>query len=259
MAVRPIALLALLTFALLAGCSDGAPSGDLVAKGGGLSVDGSTAENTYVAESGGQANPVPGQDRICTTDPTGQAVQPCVEASSHYKVHFMSLPEPDGNGYAVFQVGGEIGERQLVPLTPTPEGMYEAEFTRDGVDESAMFERLELRMGSFVVASASSAQGSQAFVADAAFGNVTVTGSFKGHKLTLDVQGLPGDGSKPQFVGRLYTLNQAGNLTVAESFNVVNGAQEYVSKDANVGSYAEFHIHVGTSKVYVYQATLGEP
>jgi hypothetical protein len=258
MALRPVALIALLTFALVAGCSDGPPSGDLVAKPGAIDISGATSENTYTPRSGGQENPIPGQDRVCPTDPTG-TVPPCVEASSNYKVHFMSLPEPDGNGYAVFQVGGEIGERQLVPLTPTPEGMYEAEFTRDGVDESAMFERLELRMGSFVVASASSAQGSQAFVADAAFGNVTVTGSFKGHTLSLDVKGLPGDGSKPQFVGRLYTLNQAGNLTVAESFNVVNGAQEYVSKDANVGDYAEFHIHVGTSKVYVYQATLGEP
>lgn len=255
MAVRPIAFLALLTFAMVAGCSDGPPAGDLVAKAGTLSVDGSTSENTYTPESGGQPNPVPGQDRICATDPTGQAVQPCVEAASHYKVHFMSLPEPSGDGYAVYQVGGAIGERQLMTLAPTTGEMYEGEADKEA-DESTQFETLELRMGSFVVATASSAAGSQAFVADPVLGAVQVTGSYKGHKLTLDVSGLPGENGNPEFIGRLYRANADGNVTVAESFVVVNGAQEYVSKDANIGDYAEFHIHVGTSKIYVYQATL---
>ncbi len=253
MALRPVALLALLTFAFLAGCSDGPPAGDLVAKGPALTVDGSTSENTYqpaVYPNG--LNPVTNEP-ICA-DVDGAR---CTEPSSHYKIHFMSLPEPSGDGYAIFQVGGNIGERQLVQLIPGDDGMYEAEATKEGVDESTEFETLELRMGSFVVASASSAADSQAFVADPALSGVTVTGSYSGHTLTLDVAGLPGDGSKPQFVGRLYTMSEAGNLTVAESFNVVNGAQEFVSKEANIGDYAEFHIHVGTSKIYVYQATLG--
>lgn len=254
MALRPTVVLSLLTFALLAGCSDGPPSGDLVAIPGSLDVNGSTAENTYVARSGGQDNPAAPGERLCPPEDVPQdAIPLCVEASSHYKVHFMSLPEPAGDGYQVFQMGGAIEERSLCNLQRGTGDMWECEITKDGQDESSQFERLDLRMGDFTIASASSAGGSQAFVANPALSSVTVSGSYKGRTLSLDVQGLP---AGPEYVGRFYTRGISGNLTVAESFQVVAGAQELETELDNVGAYEEFHIHVGTSKIYVYQATI---
>lgn len=254
MALRPLVSLSILIVALLAGCSDGGPSGDVVPIPGSLSVEGSTAENTYTAESGGQANPLPqGPPKICPVDGVPPGVPECVEPSSHYKFHFMSLPEPSGEGYAIFQVGGTIGEKSLVNLIRGQGDMWEAESTVEE-DQSAMFESFELRMGSnLVVATASSAAGSQAFVVNPALAGVTVTASYKGKTLDLDVQGLP---AGVEFVGRLYKTGVGGNLTVAESFPVVAGEQSFTSKEANIGSYDEFHIHVGTSKVYVFQGTI---
>lgn len=259
MALRPIVALSLLTFALVAGCSDGPPSGDLVPIPGALNIDGSTTENTYTAESGGQPNPVPGQPKLCPTDPT-ETIPPCVPASSHYKIHFMTqtttggpgLPEPSGDGYKVYQRGGAIDERQLCELSRDAAGMYVCEVTNDS-DESTQFATLELRMGDLTVASASSAAGSQAFVLDPALAAVTVTGSYHGRVLELDVSGLP---EGPIYSGRFYKPGLSGNLTSQEAFPVVNGGQEIRTELADVGDYVEFHIHVGESKIYVYQATL---
>jgi hypothetical protein len=258
MALRPILVLSLLTFALVAGCSDGPASGDLVAIPGALTVEG-TAENTYVAANYPTANPVPGGEPICP-DPAPDPSLACTDPSSHYKFHVMSLPEPSGDGYTIVQVGGTIEERTLVKLVQTPAGMWEAEISKEGdqgEDQSSMFDHFELRMGDFVVATASAASGSQAFVASPLLSTITVTGSYKGRNLELDVQGLPSDVEPGDFVGRFYAegLN-SGNLTLVESFPIIAGAQTLVTEQADVGDYVEFHIHVGTSKIYVYQATL---
>lgn len=255
MALRPILVLSLLTFALVAGCSDGPKSGDLTPIPGALTVEG-TSMNTFVPASGGATNPESGE-RICPPDPTmgSSPIPPCVAASSNYRVHIMSLPEPSGDGYTVVQVGGTIGERTLGPLTADAGGMWNGNWTRD-MDETGMFTGLEVRMGDFAVATAGSASGSQAFVASPVLSNVAVTGSYKGRNLDLDVQGLP-EGVEPgDFVGRFYTRGISGNLTLAESFPIIAGAQTLVTESADVGDYEEFHIHVGTSKIYVYQATL---
>lgn len=253
MALRPLVSLSVLIVALLAGCSDGPPSGDVEAIPGFLNVEGSTVESTYTAESGGQANPLPqGPPKLCPPEGV-TAIPPCVDPMSHYKFHFMSLPDPSGDGYSIFQVGGTIGEKSLVNLIRGDGDMWEAESTEDE-DQSAMFESFELRLGTnFVVATASSAAGSQAFVANPVLAGVTVTASYKGKTIDVDVQGLPEGG---EFVGRLYKAGTSGNLTAVESFPIVAGAQSYTSKEANIGSYDEFHIHVGSSKIYVYQGTI---
>lgn len=251
MALRPIVALSLLTFAFAAGCSDGPPSGDLVAIPGAFNVDGSTSTNEYVPESGGMENPAPGGQRICQNDPTG-TVPACIEASSTYAIHFMSLPEPSGEGYKVYQRGGAIEEHHLCDLLRGSGDMWECTMTNEG-DESAQFEALELRMGDLLLATASSAAGSQAFVANPALAAVTVTGSYDGRALDLDIAGLP---EGPVYNGRFYTIGLSGNLTLAESFIVTNGQQKLRTEQADVGDYAEFHIHVGESKVYVYQSTI---
>jgi hypothetical protein len=261
MAPRLIALIALLTLTALAGCSDGPPSGKLTVTGSPLAIEG-TIVSTYVAESGGQDtstvpdpnNSVP--DRLCPDQNVpGAPGEPCVDPSSNYVVHFMTLPEPNGDGYSIFQVGGALKERSLTGLEPNLQGMWQANVTKE-VDEEGQFERFELRMGSFILGTAGSAKGSQAFVASPALSAVTVTGTYKGHTLTIDVQGLP-ESLKPEPIGRFYTRGEDGNLSAPiEPFPVVAGVQEYTSKDYNIADFDEFHIHVGTSKIYLYQASL---
>jgi hypothetical protein len=251
MALRPIVVLSLLTLAL-AGCSDGPASGDLTPIPGPLTVEG-TAESTYVAESGGATNPVDNSRQCAPAGVPAEAVPPCVPASSHYKFHIMSLPEPSGEGYQIVQVGGSIGERTLLNLVPEANGMWGAEITVDEVDQSSLFTGFELRMGDFTYATASSASGSQAFTASPNLSGVTVTGSYKGRNLDVDIQGMA---ENIEYVGRLYTRGVSGNLTVAESFPLAPGAQTLVMDFADVGDYEEFHVHVGTSKIYVYQATI---
>lgn len=252
MALRPLFALTLVLLAALAGCSDAPPAGDLVAIPGLPAAEG-TSLNEYRAAvypiMDAQGNPVCLQNQLPVT-PEGQR---CVDPFTNFTIHFMSLPEPDGNGYAIYLVGGTIGEKQLAPLVSQEGGMWGLTY-QDDEDLSTQFERLELRMGTFVVASAPAAAGSQAFTAAPGLSSVTVAGSYKGRTLTLDVAGLPEDGN---YVGRLYTKDEAsGALTAAESFPIVAGVQEFKAQTGNIGDFAEFHIHVGSSKVYVYQATL---
>ena len=253
MALRPTPLLALVTLALaaLAGCSDGPPSGDVMAIAGLPVVEG-TSLNEYTAPQYPVVDPVTNQP-TCAQNSVPQLPedQKCVDPATNFTLHFMGLPEPDGNSYSVFLAGGAIDERQLAPLVPDGTGMWDLKYS-EANDLSTQFERLELRMGSYVVASAPAASGSQAFVLDASFSAVSVTASYKGDVLTVDVAGLPEEGN---FVGRLYT-NETGTLTLVESFPVITGSQEYTAEAGNIADFAEFHIHVGASKLFVYQGSI---
>lgn len=254
MAVRPLLALSLILFAFLSGCSDGGPSGKLVTVAAPIAVDG-TSSNMYVAAERPLNSTTMGAADQCTPSavPPGTPLDEgrCTNPSSTFDIHFMFLPEPDGNGYGIFLVGGAIGERLLAPLGDLGNGMMGMNITEE-TDLSGQFERLELRMGQFPLAAAPSAAGSQAFVVDANATKVAVTGSYKGKTLDIDVSGLP---AKGPFVGRLYTLDATGNATVGESFPVISGSQSFKS-ERNIGDYAEFHIHVGPSKINLYKATL---
>lgn len=251
MALRPTLLLALVTLAALAGCNDAPPSGDVMAIPGLPAVEG-TSLNEYTAAQYPVVDPVTNQP-TCAQNSVPQVPedQRCVDPATNFTIHFMGLPEPDGTGYAIFLAGGAIDERQLAPLIPDGTGMWNLEYS-EANDLSTQFERVELRMGTYVVASAPAASGSQAFVLDPSFSAVSVTASYKGDTLTVDVSGLPEEGN---FVGRLYT-NETGTLTLVESFPVVAGSQDYKAEAGNIADFAEFHIHVGASKLYVYQGTI---
>lgn len=254
MAFRPTLLLLLVSLAALAGCNDAPPSGDLAAISGFPTVEG-TSLNEYQAAVYPLGTDPATNAPICAQNalPATPEAQRCVQPSTNFTLHFMSLPEPDGNGYTIFLVGGTIGEKQLAPLVSEGNGMWGLTYS-DTQDLSTQFEGLELRMGTFVVASAPAAAGSQAFSLVDSFAAVTVTGSYAGRTLTVDVAGLPEEGN---FVGRLYTQDEvSGALTLVESFPVVAGVQEYEAEAGNIGDFAEFHVHVGSSKLYVYQATI---
>ena len=48
-------------------------------------------------------------------------------------------------------------------------------------------------------------------------------------------------------------------VTPKETFEVKEGANAFDAKDANIGDYVEFHIHVGTSAVTLYKASIEPP
>jgi hypothetical protein len=234
--------------ATLAGCSKAPPSGTLASGAPGLSVSG-TADIQY-QEKVRPAGQVPtAGDALCPPPQSPSGVPQCVDPSSSFHVHFMALPTPEGT-YDVVLAGGSGGERNLGSLAVDTGSMWDFNTTIAGEDLDGQFERVEVRMGDFVMATSPSAEGSQAFSLPAGLGTITAAGTYKGKVLNVTVSGLPANGT---YVGRLYTNDtQSGLLTVAETFPLHNGANEFTAK-ANVATYAEFHIHVGASLVNLYR------
>lgn len=241
---------ALLLAAFLAGCSDGPASGTFTPADAGLVVDG-TATVDYTAASSPAQDPQ--GNPLCpptAVPPTGPVTH-CVEAATTIDGHFMSLPEPDGNGWAVYGMGPSA-ERQLVLLTPAAGGMYNFNYTAEQ-DLSTTYTTIEARMGDFTYATAPATEGAQVWTI-APIAGITVTGSFKGKTLDIDVSNIPGNGTK--LLGRLYMLAEDGNMTPTAQFDILPGANHYEDEDNAIGKYAEFHIHVGNSKINLYKSTI---
>lgn len=242
---------ALILAAFLAGCSDGPVSGTFTPSDAGLTVDG-TATIDYTQARYPATHPTTGEP-VCPV-PTGAPVaedQKCIFPASQIDGHFMALPEPDGNGWAVYGMGPSA-ERQLVLLTPAAGGMYNFNYSAD-TDLSATYTTLEVRMGDFTYATAPATEGAQVWTI-APIAGITVTGSFKGKSLDIDVSNIPGNGTK--LLGRLYIMAEDGNMTPTAQFDMTPGANHYEDEDRAIGKYAEFHIHVGNSKINLYKSTI---
>lgn len=252
MATKPVLVLSLVALSLLAGCSDSPPSGDLPAGSPGLAIDGNVVAEYTPASSGGNPLPPPAnclQDNSPVPPPAGAT--PCVPASSSFKVHFMALPTPDASGYHVFLTGAAA--RDLGALMANEANMWEltANLTED---VSAGVTGVELRMGSFVIATASGAEGTNTFAVAEGLGAVSATGTYKGKDLTVTVSGLPANGT---YMGRLYTLDEeSGILAPGEFFPITPDTATEFRAELNIGDYSEFHVHVGTSAVNLYKATI---
>jgi hypothetical protein len=248
MASKPALLLATLALTILAGCSSAPPSGDLVSGSAGLAVDGNVAiDYTQASYPAGQVPQVGNQ--LCP--PPEAPVPQCVPAASSFGVHFMALPTPDSNGYHAFLVGS-AGERDLGALVMDEGNMYElaVNYTEDLTDQ---YQSVELRMGTFVFATASAAEGTQAFALAGGLTAVSATGSYRGKVLNVTVSGLPEGAS---YNGHLYTLDEeSGLLTRGPPFPIRNGANEHEA-ELDIEDYAEFHIHVGTSSVNLVKSTI---
>ncbi|MHB1262567.1 MAG: hypothetical protein ACYC2H_12725 [Thermoplasmatota archaeon] len=250
-----LVILTVLAVTMLAGCSKAPPSGELSGGASGVALmSGDIATNTYAPAQypAGQV-PVIGQDpQFCP--PAAPNVPQCVPASSSFDLHIMVLPAPDASGYKAFLVGA-AGELELGIVEPDDAGMWRGNRTLDG-DVSGNYSAIEVRMGAFVLATASSAAGAQPFVLAPGLDAVAAEGRYEGKTLTVTVSGLPMNGT---FAGRLYTCDPESKLlTVAETFPVSNGANEFAAA-LNIADYAEFHIHVGTSLINLHKATIGEP
>jgi hypothetical protein len=251
-----LVVLAVLAVTALAGCSKAPPSGELAGGASGLALQsGDVATNEYTpAEFPAGGIPVVGNDpRLCPPPGTPMAPQ-CVPASSSFDVHVMVLPTPDADGYKAFLVG-PAGELEVGIVEPDAANMWRANHTFEG-DLSGNYTTIEVRMGAFVLATASAAEGAQPFALAEGLSTVTSSGSYKGKELNVTVSNLPAAGS---FVGRLYTCDEESKLlSVAATFPVQNGSNEFTAT-LNIADYAEYHIHVGTSLINLYKMQIGEP
>jgi hypothetical protein len=247
-----LVVLAVLAVTALAGCSKAPPSGELAAGASAVAVSGD-AMVTYVAKvRPASAVPNPAlQDALCSPAPQTPPQTQCVDPSSSFKVHFMALPTPEGEYEVV--LANSSGILPLGMLAMDANNMYELNKTLDK-DYTGAFDRLELRMGDFVFATAPTAAGANPFALADGLSAVSATGTFKGKVLNVTVSGLPAAGS---FVGRLYTCDPESKLlTSAETFPVHNGGNEFTAP-LDIAEYAEFHIHVGTSLINLYKTTTG--
>ena len=246
-----LVVLAVLAFTALSGCSKAPPSGDLAAGTLGLAIDGN-ANIAYVAKER-PANAVPQlEDALCPPAGSPSQIPQCVDPSSTYTVHFMALPTPEGQYEVV--LANATGIVPVGALMADANNMWEVNATI-AEDYNGDFDRLELRMGDFVLATSPTAAGPNTFTIAEGLDAVSVTGSYEGKVLTLQVSNLPGNAT---YSGYLYTLDEeSGLLTRGEPFAITNGANEHTAQ-LNIADYAEFHIHVGTSMVNLYKATIGE-
>ena len=147
--------------------------------------------------------------------------------------------------------GGDV-ELEVGMVEPDEAGMWRAAKTFEG-DLKANYTMIQIRMGTFLLATASTAAGVQPFAVAEGLSMVSATGSYEGKLLNVTVSNLPANAT---YTGYLYTLDEeSGLLTRGDPFAISNGANEYEAA-LNVADYAEFHIHVGTSMVNVYKTTV---
>lgn len=242
-------VLAVLAATAFAGCSKAPPSGDLASGSLGVMIDGNAMIDYTAATSPAQI-PVLGED-VCSPLPQTPPETQCVEASSHFKVHFMALPAPGSGTYEVV-LANASGQLPVGALVMDANNMWEVNQTFPE-DHSGRFDRIELRLGEFILATAATAAGTQTFAVASDLSAVSATGTYRGKVLNVTVSGLP-EGSS--YTGYLYTLDEgSGLLTRQDPFPIQNGANEYTAP-MDVADYAEFHIHVGSSMVNLYKMTI---
>ncbi|MEA3135881.1 MAG: hypothetical protein QOC71_162, partial [Thermoplasmata archaeon] len=241
-----LVVLALLAVTALAGCSKAPPSGELAPGASAVTVEGAATAHYKAAQ-----HPVGQAPMACNPvafPPVGQ----CVPASSSFVIHFMALPTPDGTYEVV--LANATGTLPVGALAMDANNMWELNKTFDGKDYTGDFDRVELRMGDFVFATSAAGEGDNAFALADGLATISATGTYRGKVLNVTVSNLPAMGA---FVGRLYTHDEAsGLLTVAETFPLHNGANEFTAPQ-NIAAYAEFHIHAGASLINLYKTTVG--
>ncbi|HEX2065357.1 MAG TPA: hypothetical protein VHI93_00955 [Candidatus Thermoplasmatota archaeon] len=252
-------LLPLLVVALVAasGCASQGPSGTVKALDYQVPVFGSVLV-AYQPFSG--ANPTGGLPQgdatQCAHDqlpppPAGAApLPPCRGPYSDFRLQ-ATLPPPASGGYKLYAVGPGF-ERELAALAGEA-GSYSAH-ANVSQDLSAQVEELQVRMEGLPIAVADGAAGNHTLALAPALGQITVSGTFTGRHLEVTVAGLPANAT---YVARLYVADPASPTghTATESFEVRNGVTAHDAQQ-DIADFSEFHIHVGTSMVNLYKATL---
>lgn len=260
MHLKAFLLASILAAALLAGCSAKTPSGTFADLAFAPKVDGGAVAHYQAfsgANPGGQVPQVGGT--VQCAQPPQAPVPPCKEPFTLVKVN-VTAPKAVEGKYSVFLVNA-TGSLLVADLSETDTGdaktaryAGEKNFT---TDYTGRFTGLELRLGGFLLATAPAGEGAQAFVVAASAKGVKVPEmSWEGHKMSGTIEGLPANAT---YQGNLYLPGPDGAALAdpAESFTINgNGPFEYTSTSHDVGDFAEFHVHVGHSKVNLYKASV---
>jgi hypothetical protein len=240
-------LLAFATFAFFAGCADPVPMGGMTNQNFAPSVDGNATMDFHAFSGANPAGGLPGVGgQLQCAQPENPVVGQCVPAYTNVTVTVLAPRAVDGTYEAHFV--NATGSLLVVQLMEGPSMGAMATYTgahNFTEDHTGRFTALELRLGNFVLASAPAQQGVQT-VQDVAW---------TGRTLNATVSGLP---ANTTYQGNLYLANEDGSVQAepTETFPVTNGPFSFTSTQRDIGAYAEFHIHVGHSKINLYKATI---
>ena len=264
-------LVSVLTLAVaLAGFSDDPPSGGFSRSGNAIVVDGN-----YTVEFQEFVNPVSGtegtqlecqQDQIADADPTPGGLLPieaCTYPYTKAMGHIMSLPEADGQGYAVYFTDSGFSAEPLELAMLSGNSMLDwsfdnssdcdGQFSDDGCNLDTMYDTLEIRLVSqdLAVATGGISSSGTFEVADAVKG-VSFSASYDGKELTLTTSGI---GNYTVDGWLVSEDEETGALTHADKFSVANGETIYEAPES-IDSYAQVHLHVAGTKINLAVATI---
>lgn len=260
----------LLVGSLLAGCADEVPpvtidadqEGVTAATSGNVAIvyqDAHSPANESTMGATGTVDETTDQDTSCAADedPTGSSAEyQCTPAATVVNVSFESLPLPGTSAYKAFLVGNE-GELELGDLAfnEHAEHMGGPMFAVNATlpeNVNGMYDRVEVRLGSLVLAWAPATGGTNPFTVNPAVLAVSVSISYQGTQLTVNAENLP-EGADP--VGWLVEVDMDGEKVHAVQFPINGNATQFTA-ERPITEFAEFHVHVGDSKINMAIATL---
>jgi hypothetical protein len=260
MSPRVLLLAAALVALTLAGCSSPPPSGTIVDAHHALALEGSAAIDYQPFEGGnpgGQAPVVGGQLQCAHGGVPGGPVPPCRGPWSDFRVN-VTLPLAIEGAYTVHAVNA-TGSTVLLELAETDArettALYAGakNFTED---LTGRYTTLELRLGSFLLATAPAGEGPQAFTVAPAAQGVQTTATWEARTIRGSVTGLQ---PNVTYRGNLYLPADGGGVQMmpTEWFTIApDGSFEYTSEARDISAFVEFHVHVGASKVNLFKATI---
>jgi hypothetical protein len=258
---------------VIAGCAAPVPEGTVVADQeafsevtvGNVTVNYTAFHSPANDTAGGVPGTVggaTGQDVECAGDdaPAGDEYK-CTHPSTAVMVGFPGLPEPGTSTYSAWFVGPE-GELEIGPLVFNEHGMHESppqptwgvNVTFQGENLDGMYESIEVRLGSQPVVRAPASAGTNAFAIVPELASVTATLSWVGMELTASVDGLPEGAEATAWLVVMDPIQ--GELVHETEFPVGNGTAT-ATAPRPIAEYAEFHVHLGDSKINLATTALG--
>lgn len=261
--------LALAAVLLIAGCAAPVPEGTIVADQEAFASETAGEANVTYTEFRSPANDTAGGAPGTIDEATGQDVQcagdepagsapgseeyQCTYPSTAVMVGFTSLPDPGTSTYSAWFVGPEeeleIGALEFNEHgqhADPPEPTYGVNVTFEGENHEGKYEAIELRLGAVALARASASGGTNAFTILPELLSVNATLSWVGMEMTVSVEGLP-EGAEA--TGWLVAMDPVQEELVHETSIPLGNGTTTATAPKPLAEYAEFHVHLGDSKV----------
>lgn len=242
----------------LSGCSAPEPTGKLESMNYATPAGGTITIFYQPFDSGG--NPATGtaanqtqcaQDSVPGPIPGEVPLRKCKGPYSVFAVSIPDLPDAGSGTYGVFLARDGVAPFSVGTLMAA-EGSNATVAINVTQDLTGKYDRVEVRLDDFLYSVATAAAGTNTFALAPGVNGVTVTGTFVGRTLDVQVNGLPA--SNGTYMANLYL---PGAATPSESFDIpASGTLKIESKQRGINEYGEFHVHVGGSKLNIYKAAI---